>query len=184
LAIAKPQLQIKKDFFSRLIMGSIQSGYFPHLPTQRLEYVTVDYVSAAILHIASRPENLGRAYHIVPPDRSQSVDYEQKYKMLREIGYPVQMIKYKEWVEKIRSSPGNALEPMMPLLDEPVYGDLSRLQTSRNTPIYDSTNTARALRDRPDIGYVALNGHLLQQFIRNWVKQGQYCKSRSGDEHT
>ncbi|RHZ50600.1 non-ribosomal peptide synthetase [Aspergillus thermomutatus] len=164
----------ENDFFSRLIMGSIQSGYFPHLPTQRLEYVTVDYVTAAILHIASSRDNLGRAYHIVPPDRSRSVDYEQKYKMLRDLGYPVQMIEYRGWVEKIRNSPENTLEPMMPLLDEPVHGDLSRLQTSRNTPIYDPTNTARALQDRPDIKYVALDGHLLQQFIRNWVKRGQY----------
>ncbi|RLL97441.1 hypothetical protein CFD26_106922 [Aspergillus turcosus] len=177
----------ENDFFSRLIMGSIQSGYFPHLPTQRLEYVTVDYVTAAILHIACSRENLGRAYHIVPPDRSVSVDYDQKYKMLREIGYPVQMLEYKEWVEKIRNSPENALESMMPLLDEPVYEDLSRLQTSRDTPVYDPTNTARALQDRPDIKYVALDANLLQQFIRNWVKRGQYrldhhCKGCFGDQ--
>ncbi|GIC92860.1 putative NRPS-like protein biosynthetic cluster [Aspergillus udagawae] len=177
----------ENDFFSRLIMGSIQSGYFPHLPTQRLEYVTVDYVTAAILHIASSWENLGRAYHIVPPDRSVSVDYDQKYRMLREIGYPVQMIDYKEWVGYIRDSPENALESMMPLLDEAVYEDLSRLQTSRNTPVYDPTNTARALQDRPDIKYVALDANLLQKFIHNWVKRGQYrldlpCKGCSDGE--
>ncbi|GIJ90552.1 putative PKS/NRPS-like protein biosynthetic cluster [Aspergillus pseudoviridinutans] len=176
------------DFFSRLIIGSIQSGYFPHLPTQRLEYVTVENVTAAILHIASSRENLGRAYHIVPPDRSVSVDYDQKYKMLREIGYPVQMIDYKEWVDKIRDSPENALESMMPLLDEPVYEDLSRLETSRNTPVYDPTNTARALQDRPDIKYVALDANLLQKFIHNWVKRGQYqldhhCNGCLEDKH-
>ena len=81
------------------------------------------------------------------------------------------MVDYKEWVEKIRDSPGNALESMMPLLDEPVYEGLSRLQTSKNTPVYDPTNTTRALRDRPDIKYVALDGPLLKRFIENWEKR-------------
>lgn len=159
------------DYFSRLIMGCIQSGYFPDLSTQYLEYVTVDYVTSAILHIASNIENLGRAYHIVPPDRSQSVDYNGIHQMLRDLNYPVEKIEYREWVEKIRHSPGTALEAMMPLLEEPVYEGMTRLQTSRDTPVYDSTNTANALKDRPDIKYTALHADLLQRFIRNWVKR-------------
>lgn len=162
------------DYFSRLIIGCIQSGYFPDLATQYLEYVTVDYVTTAILHIASSPENLGRAYHIVPPNRSHSVNYDQIHRMLQEIGYPVEKTEYKEWVEKIRQSPGNALEAMMPLLEEPVHGDLSRLQTSKNTPIYDPANTAVALKGRPEIKYIALNRDLLQQFVCNWVKREDY----------
>lgn len=159
------------DYFSRLIMGCIQSGYFPDLSTQYLEYVTVDYVTSAILHIASNIENLGRAYHIVPPDRSQSVDYNGIHQMLRGLNYPVEKIEYREWVEKIRDSSGTALEAMMPLLEEPVYEDMTRLQTSRDTPIYDSTNTANSLKDRPDIKYIALHSELLQQFIRNWMRR-------------
>ncbi|OJJ71087.1 hypothetical protein ASPBRDRAFT_154054 [Aspergillus brasiliensis CBS 101740] len=168
---SKSALANEKDYFSRLIMGSIQCGYFPHLPDQFLDYVTVDYVAEAILHIASSRENLGRSYHIVPPDRSLSIGHDQKYKMLRDIGYPMEMIDYREWVEKIRDSPGNAMESMMPLLDETVYEGLSRLQTSKNTPVYDPTNTAHALRDRPDINYVALDAPLLKRFIDNWVKR-------------
>ncbi|KAL4896580.1 hypothetical protein BDV59DRAFT_198939 [Aspergillus ambiguus] len=171
---SKNAIANEKDYFSRLIAGSIQCGYFPRLPDQRLEYVTVDYVAEAILHIASSRENIGRAYHIVPPDRSQSVDYDQKYKMLCEIGFSVKMVDYKEWVEKVRNAPENALESMMPLLEEPVYEDLSRLQTSRNTPVYDPTNTAWALQDRPDIKYIALNAPLLKRFICNWAKRGYY----------
>ncbi|OQE14190.1 hypothetical protein PENFLA_c040G06735 [Penicillium flavigenum] len=162
------------DYFSRLIMGSIQIGHFPDLATQYLEYVTVDYVTSAILHIASDMENLGRAYHIVPPDRTQSVDYNQVHQILRDLEYPVEKVDYKEWVEKVRHSPGTALEAMMPLLEEPVYKDMTRLQTSKDTPIYDPTNTGVALRDRPDIKYIALNSTLLQQFIQNWVDRGEF----------
>jgi amino acid adenylation domain-containing protein/thioester reductase-like protein len=162
------------DYFSRLIMGCIQSGYFPDLETQYLEYVTVDYVASAILFIASNMDHLGRSYHIVPPDRSQSVDYNQIYQMLRDLEYSVEKIEYGKWVEKIRQTPGNALEAMMPLLEEPVFEGLTRLQTSKNTPIYDSRNTAAVLATRPDIAYVALDSDLLQRFIHNWVGQGEF----------
>ncbi|KAJ5678793.1 hypothetical protein N7462_007037 [Penicillium macrosclerotiorum] len=163
------------DYFSRLIMGCIQSGYFPDLETQYLEYVTVDYVASAVLSIASNMDHLGRSYHIVPPDRSKSVNYNQIHQMLRELGYSVEKIEYGRWVEKIRQSPGNALEAMMPLLEEPVFEGLTRLQTSKNTPIYDPSNTKTALKSRPDIAYVALNSGLLRQFIQNWVNRGEFA---------
>jgi amino acid adenylation domain-containing protein/thioester reductase-like protein len=162
------------DYFSRLIMGCIQSRHFPNLETQYLEYVTVDYVASAILLIASSMDHLGRSYHIVPPDRSLSVNYGQIHQMLVDLGYPVEKTEYWAWVEKIRQSPGNALEAMMPLLEEPVYEGMTRLQTSKNTPIYDPTNTTAVLKDHPDIAYTALNSELLQKFIRNWVDRGQF----------
>ncbi|KAL5359102.1 hypothetical protein BJX96DRAFT_183561 [Aspergillus floccosus] len=162
------------DYFSRLIMGCIQIGYFPDLATQYLEYVTVDYVTSAILHIASDMGNLGRAYHIVPPDRLQSINYNQLHSMLQDLGYHVEKIDYQDWVDKVRESPGTALEAMMPLLEESVYEGMTRLETSKNTPIYDPRNTSIALRDSPGVKYVALNSNLLQQFIQNWLDQGDF----------
>ncbi|KAJ5143314.1 uncharacterized protein N7515_002101 [Penicillium bovifimosum] len=162
------------DYFSRLVMGCIQIGYFPDLASQYLEYVTVDYVTSAILHIASDLSNLGRAYHVVPPDRRESVTYEQIHQMLQDLGYPVQKIDYNDWVDKVRESPGNALEAMMPLLEEDVYEGMSRLQTSKNTPLYDPRNTTLALRDTQCMEYVALNSDLLQRFIQNWVDKGEF----------
>ncbi|EPS33367.1 hypothetical protein PDE_08329 [Penicillium oxalicum 114-2] len=162
------------DYFSRLIMGCIQSGYFPDLDSQYLEYVTVDYVTSAILLIASNMDHLGRSYHIVPPDRSESVSYSEIHHMLQNLGYSVKKVDYATWVEKVRDSPGNPLEAMMPLLEEPVYEGLTRLQTSKNTPIYDPSNTAAVLKTRPDLAYVALNADLLQRFIHNWVDHGEF----------
>ncbi|KAJ5664873.1 uncharacterized protein N7477_007321 [Penicillium maclennaniae] len=55
------------DFFSRLIHSCVEMQSYPLLPNQRKEFVPVNYVNAAILHIASTPYSLGHAYHIVPP---------------------------------------------------------------------------------------------------------------------
>ncbi|KAJ5558683.1 hypothetical protein N7535_008896 [Penicillium sp. DV-2018c] len=172
------------DYFSRLVMGCIQIGYFPDLATQYLEYVTVDYVTSTILHIASDMNNLGRAYHLVPPDRHESINYNQLHQMLRDLGYPIEKIDYQGWVDKVRESPGNALEAMMPLLEEGVYEGMSRLETSKNTPIYDPRNTSLALRDSQCKQYVALNPDLLQRFIQNWVDQGEFTLESGGAERS
>ncbi|OQE39131.1 hypothetical protein PENCOP_c007G04755 [Penicillium coprophilum] len=156
------------DFFARLIMGSIQSGQFPHLPHQRLEYVTVEFVCSAILHIASKTECLGQSYHLVPPDVAQSLSIEETCSLLNQAGYPVKQVPYQEWLEGIQKYLGSPLEPLLPMLQEPVLGDLTRLQTSIHPPVYDTQNFVQALEDRPDIKYVSLDPELLQRCIDFW----------------
>jgi amino acid adenylation domain-containing protein/thioester reductase-like protein len=162
------------DFFARLIMGCIRTSRFPYLPHQRLEYVTVEYVSSAILHIASKTDSLGRSYHLVSPDIAQSVTLEETCGLLNQAGYPVMEIPYHEWVEVIQKSPGNPLEPMLPMLQEPILENLTRMQTSMYTPTYETQNTVQALADRPDIKYVPLGRELLQRCINFWVSRGYH----------
>ncbi|KAF7587610.1 hypothetical protein BBP40_007009, partial [Aspergillus hancockii] len=139
------------DFFARLIVGCIQLKYFPHLPNQRLEYVTVDYVCSATVHIASNMENLGGAYHLVSPDPTQSVNIEGTYQLLKQAGYMIEEIPYRDWVTKIQEHPDNPLVAMLPMLQEPVFGEMTRMETSTETPVYDTRNTVQALADRADI---------------------------------
>ncbi|KAB8068236.1 hypothetical protein BDV29DRAFT_199523 [Aspergillus leporis] len=170
------------DFFSRMIVACIQLKCFPHLPRQRLEYVTVDYVCSAMVHIASETDNLGRAYHLVSPDPTQSVNIEGTYHLLKQARYPMEEIPYRGWVEKIQQHPGNPLEPMLPMLQEPVFGDLTRMQTSTDTPVYDTRNTMRALADRPDIVYVPLSHELLRRYVEFWVRRHYYNLSQFFDD--
>ncbi|KAL5042447.1 hypothetical protein BDW71DRAFT_211203 [Aspergillus fruticulosus] len=165
------------DFFARLIVGSIKIGYWPYLPDQRMEYVTVDYGSSALVHIASSIQNLGQSYSLVAPDHSQSVSIEETGAMINQAGFSVKQVPYDEWVKRLRESDNlgqNPLSPLMPLLDEPVLRELSRLQTSKHTPVYETPNTVRALADRPDIWYTPLDAQLLKRYLDNWARKGFY----------
>ncbi|GMG42163.1 unnamed protein product [Aspergillus oryzae var. brunneus] len=168
------------DFFARLIVGSIRLGAFPYLPRQRLEYVTVDYVLDATLHIASHNENLGRSYSLVAPDPKDSVNLEQTVGVIRDLGYPLKHIPYKDWVRMLQrtSDMDNPLLPVMPLLQEPVLNGLTRFETSRNTPHYDSSNTVAALKDAPDIRYVPFDSKMLDKFFDFWESKGFYKMPR------
>jgi len=79
-----------KDFVSRLIRGCIAIRAYPILPRQRKEFVPVDYVSTALLTIAKDNNNLGQAYHLVPPNHTQSINLDQFFALLCESGYPLQ----------------------------------------------------------------------------------------------
>ncbi|RDW90749.1 non-ribosomal peptide synthetase [Aspergillus mulundensis] len=164
------------DFFARLIVGSIKIGFWPYLPDQRLEYVTVDYVCSALLHIASNTGNLGKSYSLVAPEHKQSVSIEGTGRMLNEAGYAVKEVPYDEWVVRLRESDidRNPLSPLMPLLEEPVLWELSRLQTSKHTPVYAAPNTVKALGGRDDIRYTPLSSGLLGRYLESWRREGFY----------
>ncbi|KAE8353141.1 hypothetical protein BDV28DRAFT_165139 [Aspergillus coremiiformis] len=166
------------DFFARLMVGSIQLGAFPILPNQRLEYVTIDYVVKATLHIASRNENLGKSYSLVAPDPKDSVNLEKTVDVIRNAGYPLKHIPYWNWVRMLQrtSDMDHPLFPLLPLLQETVLNGLSRFEVSRNTPHYDSSNTVAALKDAPDIQYVPFDFKMLTGFLEFWERKGFYRK--------
>ncbi|GAB1196178.1 hypothetical protein APSETT444_005445 [Aspergillus pseudonomiae] len=163
------------DFMSRLIVGCIQLGTFPRLD-QRLEYVTLDYVISAAMHVASSNESLGRSYSLLSPDQSKSVTVIDTCRVINEAGYPVKIIDYNDWVEQVfaKQRPDGPLASLLPMFRERVLGRLTRWEVSQYTPYYRSDNTVEALKDRPDIQYQPLDAPLLKRYISFWNRKGFY----------
>nr|XP_001401480.2 NRPS-like enzyme [Aspergillus niger CBS 513.88] len=164
------------DFFTRLIVGCIQMGTFPRL-TQCLEYVTVDYVVDAMLHIAGDNALLGRSYHLVPPDPKASVTVEGTCRVLNEAGHKVRMVDYEDWAAQAvreQRGPNTALAPLMPMVQERVLGRLTRWEASQYTPWYRADNTIAALKERPDLVCRPLDASMLRRFIGFWNRKGFY----------
>ncbi|MCA9697699.1 MAG: amino acid adenylation domain-containing protein, partial [Myxococcales bacterium] len=106
------------DFVARLVAGCIQIGAVPDLPRQRKEFVPVDYVSRLLISIAAQPENLGHAFHLVPPDPATSVDLNDFLHGLEAVGYPLTRLPYDTWVQRLREDPRvmeSALMPVLPM---------------------------------------------------------------------
>jgi thioester reductase-like protein len=116
-------------FVARLVKGCIALGACPALPRQGKQFVPVDYVSAALLRIASDDASLSRAYHLVPPRSGHQVDLMEFFDMLRQCGHVLETLQYPEWVRRLSADPDvstNPLVPLVPMLTEPVYGRLTR----------------------------------------------------------
>ncbi|MCC8379638.1 amino acid adenylation domain-containing protein [Xenorhabdus sp. PB30.3] len=162
------------DFVARLIMGCIAIGACPKLPLQWKEFVPVDYVSAALLTIAADTKNLGQVYHLVPPEREQSVSVDKFFHLLEEChGSPLQSLPYNEWVSKLTSDPhlhDNALLPLLPMLSERVYQQLTRWEVSENMPIYDSRNTSLALANAGhSVHFTPMGKELLSKYLTYYL---------------
>ncbi|KAF3481936.1 uncharacterized protein GIQ15_04695 [Arthroderma uncinatum] len=155
------------DFFSRLIHACQEMKCYPQLPNQRKEFVPVDYVNSAILHIASSRSSLGHAYHIVPPSREVSIDMDDSMDMIGECGGDqIRGVSYSEWIKLLSANPPERLQPLEPMLAEKVQDGLTRWELYENMPIYETTNTMNALADYPGgLKFPALDKDLMKRYL-------------------
>ncbi|SMG50134.1 amino acid adenylation domain-containing protein [Paraburkholderia susongensis] len=169
------------DFVGRLVKGCIALGAYPALARQGKQFVPVDYVSAALLRIAGDNANLKRAYHLVPPGTVAQVDLIAFFKLLGECGYPLEELTYQQWARRLTDDPRlqeSPLMPLLPMLAEPVYGQLTRWEVYEGMPVYDSSNTRQALEKAGGIAYSNLDHPLLQRYLDYWVAIGFLGKAK------
>ncbi|MDX7990684.1 non-ribosomal peptide synthetase [Xenorhabdus littoralis] len=163
------------DFVARLIIGCIAIGACPELPRQWKEFVSVDYVSSALLAIATDIRNLGQAYHLVPPDRkTQSVDINGFFRLLEECcGHPLQSLPYSEWLSRLIADPHldhNALLSLLPMLSERVYQQLTRWEVNENMPVFDTRNTVLALANATNpVHFTPMGKELLSKYLNYYL---------------
>lgn len=159
------------DFFSRLVHACAEIGSYPLLPNQRKEFVPVDYVNAVILHIASLPANSGlcHAYHIVPPSRAASIDMNNSMELASSSNSDDaggKGIPYREWIEILMEKSPERLRPLQPMLTEKVHQGLTRWELYENMPLYETSNTNRALESYPgELQFPILDGELMQKYL-------------------
>jgi amino acid adenylation domain-containing protein/thioester reductase-like protein len=163
------------DFVARLIKGCIAVGCYPVLPRQGKEFIPVDYVSEALLRIASDNANLAHAYHLVPPHIDAAVDLMGFFGILKHCGHSLEALPYQQWVRRLsddRDLANNALMPLVPMLAEPVYGQLTRWEVYEGMPIYDTQNTEHALAASGGAMVPHLDHALLQRYLDYWTRIG------------
>ena len=164
-----------EDFMARSIKGCIQLGACPDLPAQRKEFVPVDFVSAGILRIAGQEGGDGRAYHLVPPRPEESLDMNGFFRVLAECGYPLEVLSYSDWVQRLMQDPDvadNALCPLIPMLFERVYRDLAtRWELYENMPSFTAARASAALAGG-GVEFHRMDRALLGRYLDYWIRTG------------
>ncbi|KAF5644872.1 nonribosomal peptide synthetase [Fusarium sp. NRRL 25303] len=162
------------DLVSRLISSCIKLGAWLKIDLDPA-YVTVDYVVKAMLHISRSTKNIGKSYCLVAPHIEDSVSVNKTCSLLCQAGYRVELTNYPDWIAQLSEKilPDDPLAPVMPLLEEKVLGNFTRLEVSQHSPIYDSTNAIKALAGS-GIHYATLNPNIIKRYIAFWNKKGFY----------
>jgi amino acid adenylation domain-containing protein/thioester reductase-like protein len=104
-----------EDTIGRLIKGLIQLRIAPTLDLP-MHLTPVDYVSQAIVQLASQPKEWGKAFHYSNPHAlslAELVDY------MRSLNYEMQELDYDHWLKALihlDATQDNALKPLIPIL--------------------------------------------------------------------
>ncbi|KAF5684079.1 nonribosomal peptide synthetase [Fusarium denticulatum] len=162
------------DLVSRLISSCIKLGAWLRIDLDPA-YVTVDYVVKAMLHISRSTKNVGKSYCLVAPQIEESVSVNKTCSLICRAGYKVELTNYPDWIAQLSEKilPDDPLAPVMPLLEEKVLGNFTRLEVSQHSPIYDSRNAVKALAGS-GIHYVTLSPDIIKRYIAFWNKKGFY----------
>ncbi|KAF4415452.1 AM-toxin synthetase (AMT) [Fusarium acutatum] len=162
------------DLVSRLISSCIKLGTWLKIDLDPA-YVTVDYVIKAMLYISRSKKNIGKSYCLVSPQIEESVSVNKTCSLICQAGYKVELTNYPDWIAQLseRILPDDPLAPVMPLLEEKVLGNFTRLEVSQHSPIYDSRNAIKALAGS-GIHYVTLSPNIIKRYIAFWNKKGFY----------
>lgn len=105
------------DHTYRMIKGCIQLGSIPNQDI-KLNLSPVDYVSKAIVSLSNQKESIGKAFHLVNP---QPLPLKEMANYIRSLGYPIELVAYKQWRSQLintADSPENALYPLLSIFAE------------------------------------------------------------------
>jgi amino acid adenylation domain-containing protein/thioester reductase-like protein len=151
-----------RDLLGAVIVESTRLGCAPEIEGWHMEITPVDFVAAAILHLASERVAQGGTYHLSNPDPPPA---DEIFDRLEEQGYPLERLPYDEWLQRIdaappeEGSPGEVLQGASPSAEELWEG---------NT--YEDHNARRALSEGPT--RPAIDGALMETYARYFARQG------------
>ncbi len=152
-----------RDLLGAILSESLRVGAAPDIEGWRVEMTPADFVAAAILDAASRPDTPGGTYHLTNPD---PVPAAAVFGWLEDAGYDLERLPYGEWVERVEATPpeddagpGGVLRGALP-------GE----EDLRDTNVYDGRNTRRLTGDglrRPKV-----DEGLILTYARYFAEQG------------
>jgi thioester reductase-like protein len=181
------------DATCRLIKVTVETGIFPDTEAA-MDMTPVDYVSEAILSLATSGRALGQIYHLSNP---RPVSFQDLVSSLRDYGYPVRRVPYEDWRAEIvtlaQRSSDNPFAPLVPLfgvsLPDKLPGWLAGVMSGSyergidrvitavlskygcHTLRFDCENARRDLA-RTEIVCPAVDNQLLHRYWANFVRIG------------
>nr|APD72066.1 type I polyketide synthase 1 [Streptomyces sp.] len=126
------------DFVWLSVKGMLQARAVPADLGGSFQLVPVDYVSAAVLALARRPEAVGGTFHL---SGRAPVAFAELVEHLRSFGHELAELDRSAWRDRVTADPGNALLPLLESF-EAVSG------TADSSDVYlamDSSDTDTAL---------------------------------------
>jgi amino acid adenylation domain-containing protein/thioester reductase-like protein len=152
-----------RDLLGAVIVESLRLGCAPEVEDWRMEMTPVDFVAAAVTHIASSRNSYGGTYHLANPEPPLADDV---FDLLEDRGYPLDRAPYDEWLQKMDAAPPEQGTP-----GEIVNGAAPEAEQLRDDNTYEDANTRRLL-GRKGPARPPIDEDLLETYARFFAEQG------------
>jgi thioester reductase-like protein len=157
------------DFVARLMGSCIRMKCFPIMARQSKNFIPVDYLVDAVLHVSKLKESVGQSYNLVPEMTEQPAsEMTEMFNTLQEVAQVrMEELPYDQWLKRLQTQDDqDPLRPLLPMLDEKVYEGYCRWQMYEKMPIYETDNLRRHLVGAPELAYCPpLSTELLRKFL-------------------
>ena len=152
-----------RDLLGAMIVESLRLGCAPEIEDWRMEMTPVDFVAAAMVHIASDPDAYGGTYHLANPEPPLADDV---FDLFEEQGSPLERVPYDEWLQRIDTDPAEENTP-----GEIVSGAAPEADELRDDNTYGDTNTRRVL-DSKGPARPSIDEDLLETYAQYFAERG------------
>ncbi|RBO85350.1 type I polyketide synthase [Nocardia puris] len=153
-----------RDFVWLTLKGIVQAQAAPAVPGGFFHLAPVDFVSAAIVEMAGRPEAAGRTFHLHNPSR---VALPELVDRLRALGYSIADREHAEWAEAIGASGDNALVPLLDAFQAMIA------DTGAFYPAIDVSDTLAAI-EGSGIECPPITPELFATYVRFFIESGHF----------
>lgn len=127
--------------------------------------VPVDFVSNAIVHLASQPESFGKTFHLSSLRQSNFIDV---FEMIAERGVPIKQLPFAQWKTDYyalaKQFPEESFHAFLPLINQVGKDSLS-------LPRLDLSNTLTGLKGS-SIVCPSVDDQLIDTYVKYFVKSG------------
>lgn len=161
------------DLLTRMIRSAVLMGAAPDLDWS-VDCCPVDHVAQALLHLARDPAPCRLAHIVNPAPRH----WRELILWMNLFGYPVQLVPYTEWAERLAgeaAAPGHPLQALRRFfLHRPVgEGGLSlpELYEDHRSSRIRSEVTRQALATAP-VPAAGIDAHLLDRYFQAYIDRG------------
>jgi NADP-dependent 3-hydroxy acid dehydrogenase YdfG len=151
-----------------LIVESIKLGNAPDVDGWRAEMTPVDFVSKAIVHLATQTQADQTIFHLGDPD---PVDTRQVFDALTELGYPTKRLAWDEWVALWTEKQGSVKGGDGAFTVDILRSGMPTVEFLRGIVVLDNAATRpfRAVVERPKVDRALLETYTRHWFARGWL---------------
>ncbi|KAF7173849.1 hypothetical protein CNMCM5623_006110 [Aspergillus felis] len=157
------------DFVARLMASCVRMKCFPTMERQSKNFVPVDYLVDAVIHLSKQECSLRQFYNVVPEMHEQPEhEMTNMFRILEAVTKTsLEELPYEKWLELLKlQDDTDPLRPLLPMLEEKVFDGRCRWEMYAQMPIYRTDNLRRDLRGASGLAECPqLDQPLLEKFL-------------------